>query len=202
EALTWNRLVHPNLLPFYGVFLPGGDIERVSFISPWMENGHVNQYLQRHPNADRGKLATGIIMGLAYLHRPSVAVIHGDLQPSNILVTSTGTAFIAGFSPDPLRHLAASAADAPHSGGTYPYQAPESLLKDEPVTMAAISTPLGVRYGRYSIIPMPGYVRLGTNMIANTRIDLFGTATVSWPWYCWSDHGTSEQATASLSKPG
>ena len=53
EALLWGHLSHPNILPFYGIYHLGDARGRISFISPWMENGNVTEYLKRHPLANR-----------------------------------------------------------------------------------------------------------------------------------------------------
>jgi hypothetical protein len=48
EALFWQGLEHPNVLPFYGVdletFLP-----RLSMVSPWMQHGTIMSHI-----ADKG----------------------------------------------------------------------------------------------------------------------------------------------------
>ena len=53
EALLWGHLSHPNILPFYGIYHLKDRHGRISFVSPWMENGNVTQYLKRHPLANR-----------------------------------------------------------------------------------------------------------------------------------------------------
>ena len=53
EALLWGHLFHPNILPFYGIYHLGDTRGRISFVSPWMENGNVTEYLKRHPLANR-----------------------------------------------------------------------------------------------------------------------------------------------------
>ena len=50
EAILWGQLSHPNLLPFYGLYQLGS---RACLISPWVENGHINQFLARNPMVDR-----------------------------------------------------------------------------------------------------------------------------------------------------
>ena len=57
EALLWGHLSHPNILPFYGIYHLKDAHGRISFISPWMENGNITEYLLRHPLADRLLLA-------------------------------------------------------------------------------------------------------------------------------------------------
>ena len=53
EALLWGHLSHPNILPFYGIYHVEDTYGRISFVSPWMENGNVTEYLKRHPLANR-----------------------------------------------------------------------------------------------------------------------------------------------------
>ena len=53
EALLWGHLSHPNILPFYGIYHLEDKHGRISFVSPWMENGNVTEYLKRNPLANR-----------------------------------------------------------------------------------------------------------------------------------------------------
>jgi serine/threonine protein kinase len=52
EAVTWRQLSHPNVLPFYGVFHPDGNIPRLCLVSPWMTMGNVVQFLTGISNID------------------------------------------------------------------------------------------------------------------------------------------------------
>jgi hypothetical protein len=49
EAVLWRQLCHPNVLPFYGVYV---DMDRMKFglTSPWMVNGNIVQFLKAYPN--------------------------------------------------------------------------------------------------------------------------------------------------------
>lgn len=59
--MAWQRLEHPNVLPFYGIcvelFKP-----QLALISPWMENGSLTSYLRRNPEVARN----GIVMHLIF----------------------------------------------------------------------------------------------------------------------------------------
>ncbi|KAK0211592.1 hypothetical protein IW262DRAFT_1251574, partial [Armillaria fumosa] len=48
EALVWQNVKHPNILPFLGV---NKEIFAPSFclISPWMDNGNIMSFLCHHP---------------------------------------------------------------------------------------------------------------------------------------------------------
>ncbi|KAJ7828484.1 kinase-like domain-containing protein [Mycena olivaceomarginata] len=137
EALIWQQLSHPNVLPFLGLYTLDG---RLCLVSPWMENGHLQQYLKKaRSDIDRLSLIMDVALGLEYLHANNV--VHGDLkavlcllsvvhflihasssQP-NILVTSSGRACIADFG-------LSSIIDAIVRAGTVRYQAPELLSGD------------------------------------------------------------------------
>ncbi|KAJ7673390.1 kinase-like domain-containing protein [Mycena rosella] len=76
EALIWGQLSYPNLLPFYGLYYLEG---RLCLVSPWMENGHVREFLMNAPSdTDRISLMLDIATGLEYLH--TERVVHGDLK--------------------------------------------------------------------------------------------------------------------------
>ena len=53
EVVTWKFLHHPNVLPLMGVTMVG---RRFEMVSKWMENGNVNEFLEKNPGADRLKL--------------------------------------------------------------------------------------------------------------------------------------------------
>ncbi|KAJ3558065.1 hypothetical protein NP233_g11585 [Leucocoprinus birnbaumii] len=135
EAVVWNRLRHPNILPFYGIYRldesygPG----RIALISPWMENGNISEYLVNKPDTARFPLVLDALEGLSYLHMHSI--IHGDLKGANILITPEGSACLADFGlssvdhPDILRWTSVLTVTA--IGGTTRWQAPELMGDDE-----------------------------------------------------------------------
>ncbi|KDQ07852.1 hypothetical protein BOTBODRAFT_38414 [Botryobasidium botryosum FD-172 SS1] len=94
EARVWSRLSHPNVLPFLGLCT----LASISYlVSPWMENGHALEFVQRHPDANCLRLLLQVANGLEYLHGFEPAVIHGDLRGPNILISELGEAHIADF---------------------------------------------------------------------------------------------------------
>ncbi|KAF9065339.1 kinase-like domain-containing protein [Rhodocollybia butyracea] len=88
EVLLWRQLNHPNILPFLGVntemFSP-----TFCIISPWMFNGDIISYTQKHPLDLDMKLkhAAQVAEGLVYLHGLDPPVAHGDIKGANILVS-------------------------------------------------------------------------------------------------------------------
>ncbi|KAG6818427.1 hypothetical protein H0H93_005071, partial [Arthromyces matolae] len=92
EAVLWSQLRHPNLLPFYGIYRHNG---RISFVSPWMEKGDINEYLKRNTDSNRVVLAYDVAEGMEFLHKNGI--IHGDLKGPNVLVDDSGRALLADF---------------------------------------------------------------------------------------------------------
>ncbi|KDQ10757.1 hypothetical protein BOTBODRAFT_115314 [Botryobasidium botryosum FD-172 SS1] len=94
EAKVWSHLSHPNILPFIG----SCTLNSMSFlVSPWMENGHALEFVQKHPETNCLQLLTQVARGLEYLHTFEPPVIHGDLRGPNILISELGNACIADF---------------------------------------------------------------------------------------------------------
>ncbi|KAJ6611956.1 kinase-like domain-containing protein, partial [Mycena sp. CBHHK59/15] len=95
EVAVWHRLDHPNIVPLLGITYDFGS--HISMVSPWLENGTLNDYLRsREPQPENlGRLLIDIVDGLAYLH--SHDVIHGDLHPANVLIGDNGRAQVTDF---------------------------------------------------------------------------------------------------------
>jgi serine/threonine protein kinase len=54
ELQIWASLTHPNVLPLLGYISSQG--ATFAFISEWMENGTVRDFLKTHPDTDRMKM--------------------------------------------------------------------------------------------------------------------------------------------------
>ncbi|KAK1227554.1 hypothetical protein PQX77_009463 [Marasmius sp. AFHP31] len=128
EAIVWRQLIHPNVLPFLGIFYLK-DESQFCLISPWMENGNLLQYLKASQRADVDHLVLvcDVAAGLAYLHGKKV--VHGDLKGLNILITPEGRACIGDFGLSRIAdtfalHLTTS---APRTAGTVRWLAREIL---------------------------------------------------------------------------
>jgi serine/threonine protein kinase len=53
EALTWQQLSHPNILPLYGVNYIHTNLPKLCLASPWMENGNIVHFLAECAPATR-----------------------------------------------------------------------------------------------------------------------------------------------------
>ncbi|KAJ6516327.1 kinase-like domain-containing protein [Mycena sanguinolenta] len=131
EALIWRQLSHPNLLPFFGLYMLE---DRLCLISPWMENGDLRLFLSiAPPDMNRVSLIADVAMGVEYLHNEHI--VHGDLKTPNILVAPSGRACIADFGLSTIvDELSLKMTFSSRSGhaGTARYQAPELLESESP----------------------------------------------------------------------
>ncbi|KAF9460455.1 kinase-like domain-containing protein [Collybia nuda] len=130
ETLIWRQLRHRNVLPFLCLYYVNNNRARIGLVSPWMENGNVQQYLRKDPQTDRVSLARDVAKGLEYLHTMSPGIVHGDLKAVNILITDTHRACLADFglsTASQSQALNLSSFSAGKAGGTSRWTAPELL---------------------------------------------------------------------------
>ena len=52
EGVAWKHLRHPNILPLLGVTL---NEFRFGLVSEWMENGNINEFIERHGHVNRAE---------------------------------------------------------------------------------------------------------------------------------------------------
>ncbi|KAG8908593.1 hypothetical protein FRB99_004881 [Tulasnella sp. 403] len=95
NAARWRRLTHPHVLKLFGTY----KYDQVYWVSPWAENGALNDYLSSHPKADRLKILRDTADALAYLH--GTGVIHGDVRGHNILLGADEHVLLSGFGRPP-----------------------------------------------------------------------------------------------------
>ncbi|KAF9007056.1 kinase-like domain-containing protein [Cyathus striatus] len=133
EALIWAHLVHPNLLPFYGIYRLDDSRGRLCLVSPWMDNGNITEYLNRHPWMYRFLLIDDIANGILYLHQSNI--VHGDLKGANIMISPEGRACLGDFGLSAVLDSEVvkwtSLQSTAQAGGTLRWQAPELFAMDE-----------------------------------------------------------------------
>ncbi|KAJ3576696.1 hypothetical protein NP233_g238 [Leucocoprinus birnbaumii] len=104
KVLALSQYQHPSILPFYGTFRLEGSPERIAIVTSWMPNSTINEYLGLNQETPRLPLIYDVLEGLNYLHVRQV--VHGNLRPTNILITSAGSACIADFGLSSLKDVA------------------------------------------------------------------------------------------------
>ncbi|KAJ3566749.1 hypothetical protein NP233_g6800 [Leucocoprinus birnbaumii] len=125
ETLVWVNLKHPNVLGFFGLADDLGREGCPALISPFCENGPIMSYLKCHPEPSepvRLRMMAGVAEGLIYLHNLKENIIHGDLKPSNILVSDDGQALLCDFGRS---QIATHGGFTTKASGAVRYQAPE-----------------------------------------------------------------------------
>jgi serine/threonine protein kinase len=80
EVAVWGKLKHRNLLPLFGIAAFNGDANFPAFVSPWMEQGNVRDFLKRYPSFPEVHFLGDIIEGLYYLHTSNPKIVHGDIK--------------------------------------------------------------------------------------------------------------------------
>ncbi|KAJ3307731.1 hypothetical protein HDU76_004415 [Blyttiomyces sp. JEL0837] len=130
EVKIWYPLRHPHILELLGACATA---ERPFMVSPFMDNGHALQYLDKclDDPVKPVQLMYEISQGMHYLH--SRHVIHGDLKAINVLVDKHGKAMVADFGFATLKKITSTRQTSATSGssgsvaGTLRWMAPERL---------------------------------------------------------------------------
>ncbi|KAG7090203.1 hypothetical protein E1B28_011806 [Marasmius oreades] len=135
EAIVWQQLRHPNLLPFLGMYYLGEAREQLCLVSPWMDRGNLIRFLKETPRhlVKRHSLARDVAAGLSHLH--SMKIAHGDLKGLNVLVMPDERACIGDFGLARIADSHAPGLSSSMSGsfkGTIRWLAPELLRSDPP----------------------------------------------------------------------
>ncbi|KAG8921485.1 hypothetical protein FRC01_000228 [Tulasnella sp. 417] len=98
ELKVWAKAKHPNVLELLGYYL-SPNYGRAQFISPFMPNGNIIDYIKRtQAGADvRLGFVRDITSGMAYLHSCDPPICHGDLKPANVLINDEPGAVLCDF---------------------------------------------------------------------------------------------------------
>ncbi len=128
EARIVSRLQHPNIVTLYDV----GTYSQLPYLVFEFIDGESLQ--DRIANFGKLEFADAIILmsqilgGVAYLHENEI--VHRDLSPANILLTSDGTPKVTDFGISVLRQQAEQPEES--YAGTLRYMAPEPFAHQVP----------------------------------------------------------------------
>ncbi|KAF9789352.1 kinase-like domain-containing protein [Thelephora terrestris] len=94
----WERLNHPNIMPFPGWYLSSSELS-IDY-PPQGENGNIMEYMKLHPGAPRMILLLDVARGLNYLH--SLNIPHGNIKGANIVINTKGHALLTEYGLAPI----------------------------------------------------------------------------------------------------
>jgi serine/threonine-protein kinase len=147
EATLAGGLHHKNLVAVLGLGVhDGGYYVVLEYVDGGDLAAHVR--MRRLPEPLALHVLHELALGLAYLHAARDArglplgIVHRDVSPANVLVSTTGDVKLADFGVAKATALADRTAAGTRKG-RYAYMAPEQLA-GEPVTAAADQYGLGV----------------------------------------------------------
>jgi len=134
EALTLAKLKHPNIATVHDFDTNDG----IDFlVMEYVDGATLAERVVRGALAEKEILALGseIAKTLDVAHRRGV--VHRDLKPGNIMLTSHGDVKVLDFGLAKLLRVSESTAtdsytEIPGISGTMPYMAPEQLRGDAP----------------------------------------------------------------------
>ncbi|KAF8294458.1 kinase-like protein, partial [Clavulina sp. PMI_390] len=127
EIVTQIQVQHPNILPILGVSC--SEDYPLSIVAPLAANGNALRYLNRldPPQRPFPFQIRHLASALVYLHGMLPPLIHGDVDPRNILVDDAGNGLLSDFGLSRIKHEPTRTATVIVSGGKYRYLAPELL---------------------------------------------------------------------------
>ena len=130
ECIRSSSLGHPNILTFLGIYNPGGQSLLPVLVMERMQES-LTSVVKRYPNIPlyvKLSMLLDVSRGLWYLHTHHPPIIHRDLSPNNVLLTSHFVAKICDLG-------VARVIQADHkktntrAPGTVDFMPPEALLK-------------------------------------------------------------------------
>lgn len=147
EAISQARFTHPNIVTIYYV----GQQNETPFLAMELVNGEpLSQRIESKSMAfvDLARVALDIVTALDYAFE--LDIIHGDIKPSNLLISKNGTAKLSDFG---MARSASSNSDR-LSGGTPNYISPELLSGELPSIQSDIYA-LGVTFYELTFGELP-----------------------------------------------
>ncbi|TDL18112.1 kinase-like protein [Rickenella mellea] len=119
ELRIWSNLHHPNVLPLKGYTLDFGQYP--AFVTEWMANGTVLEFVKCTPEADYLRLSIGIAAGLNYLHVNGI--VHADMKSSNVVVSPQGEPLLIDFGLSRILDISRVIMTTREASGTFRWMA-------------------------------------------------------------------------------
>ncbi|TFK48789.1 kinase-like protein [Heliocybe sulcata] len=127
EALVWQQIHHPNILPFLGVARDLFPFQ-LCLVAPWAAKGNIVTYLENHPAPTVRliyRLLYQVARGVAYLHW--LNIVHGDLRGANILIDEDHHVRLADFGLSVFAEGTAGPGTCTNRDGSMAWMAPELI---------------------------------------------------------------------------
>lgn len=139
EAGALQKLSHPHIVPFYGLY----QTDQFFFlVEQYIDGSSLREILRKHPGGMPIPDALGYMkalcsaLGYAHIH----GLVHCDVKPGNVMVDSGGHIYLADFG---IVRRVDSATSTLAGSGSPSYMAPEQILRQS-VTAATDIYALGI----------------------------------------------------------
>ena len=130
ECIRSSSLGHPNIVTFLGVYNPGGQSLLPVLVMERMQES-LTSVVEKYPNIPmyvKLSMLLDVSRGLWYLHTHHPPIIHRDLSPNNVLLTSQFVAKISDLGVAKVIQ-ADSKKTKTRAPGTVDFMPPEALLE-------------------------------------------------------------------------
>lgn len=129
------KLRHPNLLNInhFDVY------DNCPYlVMPYCQNGSVSHHVGQMEESEIWKFILDVSGGLAYLHSQQPPIVHQDIKPDNILITSEGRYVITDFGISrSFRSKMSRTNNRSNSSGTIAYMGPERFSEKPMIVLAS-----------------------------------------------------------------
>ena len=135
ECQLWSTLRHPNVVQFLGIYYPSTDESGLPIMLLEKMHESVTSLIEKHDNIPllvKLSILHDVSLGLRYLHDHNPVIIHRDLSPNNILVTSHLEAKITDLGVAKVMTTTGGTKTLTKTPGTSVFMPPEAL-DDRPV---------------------------------------------------------------------
>ena len=135
ECHLWSTLRHPNVVLFLGIYYPSSDESLLPVMVMEKMQESVTSLVDKHddiPLLVKLSILHDVSLGLRYLHGHNPPIIHRDLSPNNILVTSHLEAKITDLGVAKAMTMGPTSKTLTITPGTGVFMPPEAL-DDKPV---------------------------------------------------------------------
>jgi len=130
ECMQSGCLSHPNVVQFLGVYDPGGGSQLPVLVMEKMQES-LTSVVVKYPDIPlwvKLSMLVDVSRGLWYLHSHNLPIVHRDLSPNNVLLTSQFLAKISDLGVAKVIE-ADSQKTKTRAPGTVDFMGPEALLE-------------------------------------------------------------------------